>query len=677
MLTISPKPLILFASLVLLTSCGSTPTIQKKPDQKPVQTVKITPLEQPDALLPEQPVSTPSRADLVNSAQFWIDESRFAPFPERQDLLLRSTAALLKAVRLAEAKQILDAIDVSGLPTQYSERKRLLRIQLSLAQGKLELASRYLARYRRSRDLDPEFRTQALALSAQAYMAENNTTQALHELIRREQYLTDLTGIRENRERIWRVLGTTDPIHLQIERQSTTNIALGGWLDLALLFNDFGTDPQRLRQTLTDWVQINPLGSAQVYAGNILQMSGPPAYARGAPILKIALLLPLASKFGAAAQAVYDGFEAMRILDSNPLKPEVVVYDVGEVAELATSYYQLAIDEGANLIVGPLGKQAATAIINNRLTSSVPTILLGGISQNNTLPINTYQIDLAPEQEATQVATRAFFDGHRVAAVLRPNSEWGQRVSLAFTNQWQSLGGIIVNTQTYNEASNDHSFAIKEMLNLNTSEGRKSALSVKLNTKIDFRPRRRQDLDIVFLVSRPVAGRLIKPQINFYQAHDIPVYSTSHIYSGIRDIVNDTDLNQVIFGDMPWLLLDDNRSRMLHESVESQTHPRGSLERLFALGMDAYLLSQVIPYLEGKHSLLLKGVSGDRLRLDENGHIQRQLTWARFDEGAPSVLDYTEGTDSYENIQPDENRAPGATSGVRPASGTASLPVPY
>jgi hypothetical protein len=604
----------------------------------------------------------------VNSAQFWIDESRFVPFPERQDLLLRSTAALLKAVRLAEAKQILDAIDVSGLPPQYSERKRLLRIQLALVQRKFELASRYLARYRRSQNLDPEFRTQALALSAQLYMAENNAMQALHELIRREQYLTDLTAIRKNRERIWRVLGTTDPIHLQIERQSTTNIALGGWLDLALLFNDFGADPQRLHQTLTDWVQINPLGSAQVFAGNILQMSGPPANAQGAPILKIALLLPLASKFGAAAQAVHDGFTAMRILDSN---------DVGEVAELATSYYQLAIDEGANLIVGPLGKQAATAIINNRLTSNVPTILLGGISQNNTLPINTYQIDLAPEQEAMQVATRAFVDGHRVAAVLRPNSEWGQRVSLAFSNQWQSLGGIIVNTQTYNAASNDHSFAIKEMLNLNTSEGRKSALSVKLNTKIEFRPRRRQDLDMVFLVSRPVAGRLIKPQINFYQAHDIPVYSTSHIYSGTRDIVNDTDLNQLIFGDMPWLLLDDNRSRMLHASVESQTHPRGSLQRLFALGMDAYLLSRVIPYLGGKPSLLLKGVSGDRLRLDENGHIQRQLTWARFDEGAPSVLDYMEGTDSYENIQPDENRPPGGTSGVRPASGTASLPVPY
>ena len=669
------KSLVLFLSLALLVSCVSTPTKQDKSASKPVQAVIITPLGQTDTPVPVQPIWTPSRAELVNAAQLWIEEARFVLTPERQNLLLRSTAALVRAERLFEAKRILDAINVAGLPVQYAERKRLLRIQLALAQEKFELASRYLARYRQAQDLDPEFRTQALALSAQAYLAANEPMKALNELIRREQYLTDLTDIENNRERIWRVLGQADPIQLQIERQATTSNILGDWLDLALLFNDFGSDPHRLRQTLTDWIQFNPLGSTQVFTSTLLRMSGPPANTQNAPILKVALLLPLTSKFGAAAQAVHDGFAAMSTLDSNPLKPEFVVYDVGEVPELATSYYNLAMDDGANLIIGPLGKQAASAIVNNRLTSSVPTILLGGINQSSALPPNTYQFDLAPEQEARQVAGRAFLDGHRVAAVLHPNSEWGQRIALSFANQWQSLGGIIANTQTYNEASNDHSFAIKEAFGLNTSEGRKSALSVLLNTKLEFRPRRRQDLDIVFLVSRPVAGRLIKPQINFYQGHELPVYSTSHIYSGVRDIVNDTDLNQVIFGDMPWLLLDDNRSRMLHASVNSQVQRTVGLERLFVLGMDAYLLSRVIPYLESARSLRLQGVSGDRLVLDANGYIERKLTWARFEEGAPRILDYLEGTDSYENIREDEIRQSGSASNTRQAGRTASLPV--
>ncbi len=238
-----------------------------------------------------------------------------------------------------------------------------------------------------------------------------------------------------------------------------------------------------------------------------------------------------------------------------------------------------------------------------------------------------------------------------MAAVLSPDSEWGQRVAKAFADQWRSLGATVTRVQSYNEASNDHSFAIKEMLDLNTSEGRKSSLSVLLNSRLEFRPRRRQDLDIIFLAARPVPGRLLKPQINFYQAHDVPVYSTSDIYSGSRDTVNDADLNRIIFGDMPWLLRNGNRAATLRSTVEAGNPPQSGLERMFALGIDAYLLSRVIPYLDPRTSITLTGVSGDRLVIGESGHIERQLIWARFENGVPSVLDDMEVGYIYEDIQ--------------------------
>jgi hypothetical protein len=664
-------------SLGSLTFCSSTPTVQKRPAPQPVDVVKVTPLEKSESPVPQPPTTYPSRADLVTTAQAWIDASYHAQDNERQGLLLRSTAALIEAGHLPEAKKILDGIDVSGMPSGFTERKRLLRIQLALAQNQLDLASRYLARYRRSSQLDPEFRTQILGLSAQTYLLSDAPMQAISDLIRREQYLTDQTELRANRERIWRALGAVTPIEIQIARQSTVNTALANWLDLALLYNEFGTDPHRLRQTLGEWVQINPLGSAQAFATEMLRMSGPPANARGAPIIKVALLLPLTSRFGAAAQAVNDGFAAMQMLDGNPLKPEVALYDVGEVPELATSYYQLAIDEGANLILGPLGKQAATAIINNRNVAAVPTILLGGINQTSTLPPKTYQIDLAPEQEAAQAATRAYLDGQRATAILRPDSEWGQRVAQAFSERWISLGGSIVNTQIYTESANDHSFAIKQMLDLNTSDGRKSALSVMLKTKLEFRPRRRQDLDMIFLAARPVPGRLLTPQINFYQAHDIPVYSTSHVFTGNRDTVNDADLNKVIFGDMPWLLSDDTRATTLKVSVEAVSPPAPGLERLFALGMDAYLLSRVVPYLETGTATTLSGVSGDRLVIGSSGHIERKLSWARFEGGVPVPLDDKEVSYIYEDIQPDPWARAGGTSEEGTTGGAPGTPFPY
>ena len=182
---------------------------------------------------------------------------------------------------------------------------------------------------------------------------------------------------------------------------------------------------------------------------------------------------------------------------------------------------------------------------------------------------------------------------------------------------------------------------------------------------------------MIFLAARPVPGRLLTPQIYFYQAHDIPVYSTSHIFTGNRDTVNDTDLNKVIFGDMPWLLGNDIRATMLKASVEAVSLPAPGLERLFALGMDAYLLSRVVPYLETGTATTLSGVSGDRLVIGSSGHIERKLSWARFAGGVPVPLDDKEVSYIYEDIQPDPWARAGGTSEEGTTGGAPGTPFPY
>lgn len=659
--------------VMVLAGCQSTPPTETEEFPQPTPEVKVIPFEEVQAPEPVQPETTHSKTDLMNAAQLWLDQARFAPVPEQQDLMLRSAAALIHAGQFSESRQILRGIDVSGLSAPFAQRKRLLRAQLALAEGRTELALRYLGPYKRMQD--PQLRAHALALRAQAFALNDDRAKALRTLIEREAYLDNIPDIKQNQERIWTLLGSMNSIELQIERQTINEGSpLSDWLDLALLYSDFGIDPYRLQQTVSEWAEINPLGSAQTFAIDMLKVASPPLHTQTAPIKKIALLLPLASKFGPAAQSVHDGFMAMRALDGNPYKPSVVVYDVGEIPELAASYYQLAINEGAGLVVGPLGKQAASTIVD-RQSSPVPTLLLGGIQPGRSLPPATYQIDLAPEQEASQAAKRAYLDGHRVAGVLWPNSDWGQRVTQAFVQQWEALGGIVADRQAYEETSNDHSFAVQEILNINNSQGRKSALSTLLGTKLEFQPRRRQDLDLLFLAAQPVTGRLIKPQINFFHAHDIPVYSTSHIYTGSPDPVNDTDLNQIAFPDMPWLLRNDSRAKLLRAAVQPKKRNKADLERLFALGMDAYLLSRVIPYLEPDMTMALKGVTADHLNISKDQHIERRLTWARFENGEPSILESMEGTDGYENIQPDQIEQIGPPLGARPASGAPSLSI--
>ncbi len=655
-----------------LTACQSPVSRETEPSPQPVPEVTVIPFEDVQAPEPVQPETTHSKSDFINAAQLWLDQARFAPVPEQQDLLLRSAAALISAGQVSTSKQILNGIDVSGLSVPFKQRKRLLRAQLALDEGNSALALRYLSTYKRMQD--PQLRAHAMSLLGQAYVVTNEPAKALRILIEREDYLDNIPDIEKNRERIWVLLGSMNSIELQIERQSTNeDTPLADWLDLALLYSDFGLDPHRLQQTVNAWAQINTLGGAQSFAIDLIKKASPSLNTESTPVQKIALLLPLASKFGAAAQSVHDGFMAMRALDGDPYKPAVAVYDIGDVPELAASYYQLAIEEGADLIVGPLGRQAASAIVNTQ-SPSVPTLLLGGV-RSESLPPGTYQIDLAPEHEARQVAARAYLDGHRIAGVLRPNSDWGKRVAESFTQQFQELGGVVADTQSYEESSNDHSFAVQEILNISGSIGRKSALSALLGTKLEFQPRRRQDLDMLFLAAQPVTARLIKPQINFFQAHDIPVYATSHIYTGEPDPVNDTDLNKIIFPDMPWLLRNDTRAKMLRAAVQSERGDEADLERLFALGIDAYLLSRVIPYMEPDMTVELKGVTAERLSISKDQQIVRQLTWARFENGEPSILQSTEGTGFYENIQPDQMEKIESPLGAGSSSRTTGLSI--
>ena len=329
----------------------------------------------------------------------------------------------------------------------------------------------------------------------------------------------------------------------------------------------------------------------------------------------------------------------MHNANSDPEKPIVTIYDTGEEASLSPIYYQLAMREEADMIVGPLGKDAVNALVAGG-GLKVPTLLLGTTNIEVDMPNNVYQFALQPEQEARQIAVRAFLDGHRIAAVLSPSSEWGQRMYAAFTEQWELLGGIVVESQEYDPDQSDHSRSIKMLLNIDESEQRRRQLAALLRTKLNFKPRRRQDVDLIFLAADVKQARLLKPQIDFYYALNLPVYATSHIFSGKIDPVKDTDLNGVIFGDMPWMLSDVGRVEVLRNSLQKdwQGGKRTQLDRLYALGIDSYMLLPQLEKMRDDRDLVLDGVTAS-LAMTRNLRVQRRLVWARFEQGKPVLLD--------------------------------------
>lgn len=573
--------------------------------------------------------------DPLNTAQQYLEQAQYASTPQREDIQLKATAALIRAGKLRQAEELLGSIDIVGLPDIYRARFQVLRAVMALHRYQPKRALTMLTPLFALKGLGPEVQADIYQLRAQANLMLQRRLDSVLDLIAREAYLSSADRLQLNRARTWQVLGSMNRFELEQARFKSTDDVLTGWLDLALLRLEFGADPFVFAQAVEQWRQTYVQHSARSIIDGQLQALNTATAAKRPT--RIALLLPLASKYGRAAQAVHDGFMAAHHANGDPNKPAVSIYDIGEESTLAPVYYRLAVKEGADFVVGPLGKAAVNDLLGSGIVNT-PTLLLGSstVPSKSTTPI--YQFDLAPEQEAQQAAQRAYLDGHRIAAALYPESEWGQRMITAFTEEWETLGGVMAETQNYRETASDFSTPIKTLLNLDESERRNSILAAQLGTQLKFEPRRRQDVDCLFLAAQVKSARQIKPQINFYRGHDVPVYATSHVYNGKKDPVNDADLNGIIFGDMPWLLNDQGRMPALRERIQKDWPDQYTpMDRLYALGMDAYAIIFHLPRLISDPTARISGATANLSLVDNR--INRYLTWARFEQGRPVVKD--------------------------------------
>src|SRR5690606_7499235 len=153
-----------------------------------------------------------------------------------------------------------------------------------------------------------------------------------------------------------------------------------------------------------------------------------------------------------------------------------------------------------------------------------------------------YQFGLAVEDEARQAARQAFLEGHRFALVLVPSQDWSERSATSFIDEWNRLGGTIVHSSQF-VGSGDYSQVIKSAMLIERSQARAQELERLFGTNLQFQTRRRQDIDMIFLIADPVQARQIKPTLAFHYAGSIPVYATSQVYSGVPDVKADRDLN--------------------------------------------------------------------------------------------------------------------------------------
>ena len=442
-------------------------------------------------------------------------------------------------------------------------------------------------------------------------------------------------GLR-NEQALWQALMSLSSTALESLRSAPPPDTFSGWLELAFIAKTAFTQPTGLDDRITAWRNRYPHHpvSEDLMASLLAQQ---PERLRSRPA-HLALLLPLSGAYIKSAESIRDGFLAAYFQrPEQDYQPVIQIYDTSGVLDIASLYKQ-AVKDGAEFIVGPLEKDGITALRQSNAVT-IPTLVLNYTDSNDAVPAGLYQFGLAPEDEARQVAERAWLEGHQQALSIIPEGDWGNRTFRAFAEYWQQLGGKLTAVQTYAANSDELSDPLRKLLNIDASEARARALRSVLQTDIKFEAWRRHDADFIFMLAFPRQARQIPPQLKFLYAGDLPIYATSHIFDGRLDPAKDRDLDGVMFTDIPWLLtpkefpLRDKTRELWPETADQYA-------RLYALGADAYRL---VPYLDSLRASPYEEFPGatGRLVIDRNNRIRRTLLWARFSNGLPRLLPQT------------------------------------
>jgi len=178
--------------------------------------------------------------------------------------------------------------------------------------------------------------------------------------------------------------------------------------------------------------------------------SGPPQQptAVGSGQVKVALLLPLSASgnAGVAAQSMRNAAELALAEFQNPNIQLLVKDDAGS-AQGAQQGAQQAIDEGAEIILGPLFGLSvpATAAVARQRGISV----IAFSTDSSVAGRGVYLLSFLPESDINRIVDYSAGTGKRSFAALLPENAYGNVVEVAFKQAVARRGGRVMAFEKY------------------------------------------------------------------------------------------------------------------------------------------------------------------------------------------------------------------------------------
>jgi branched-chain amino acid transport system substrate-binding protein len=168
----------------------------------------------------------------------------------------------------------------------------------------------------------------------------------------------------------------------------------------------------------------------------------------GSGKVKVALILPLSASgnAGLAAQSMRNAAEQALAEFNNP-DVQLFVKDDGGSASGAQAAAQQAIDEGAEIILGPLFAQSVGAAGQVARTRNIPIIAFSTDASVATRGV--YLLSFLPESDVDRAVAYATRNGKRSFAALIPENAYGNVVDAAFRQSVAQHGGRVVASERF------------------------------------------------------------------------------------------------------------------------------------------------------------------------------------------------------------------------------------
>lgn len=561
------------------------------------------------AIVPNQTEISAHYSPYQLSAKAYLNEASRVYDGRQQDYQLMAVGRMLSEENAQSARILLNKIQVQS-QTQY-DQKLILWAKYYLLEQQAVRTVEILSQIQGIERLDLYYQCEYHELLALAYHLQHQYYQSALQRMKLDALLRDAKVQLSNRQKMWQLLQDMPSAELNTQYlEAYDGSEWKGWLALLKMMK-----AGRFEQDYGAWASSYPRHPA---ASIVKKPSRFSFFSKKTAVEnphRIALLLPLSGPLAGPGLAVKEGF--MAAYKAGNQAQELMIYDSQQGG--ASKQYHRAINEGAQLVLGPLTKSDAQVVASS--FSSVPTLLLNEVSSS--FSRNALSFGYSPKDEAKQLAEIMSKKGHRRILTIVPANAWGQDIATAFADSAARSGMTVVNVIHYGQAS-QMSRLLKD--GLGYSERKTPHAKGRIATIAS----RRHDIDAIFILAYPTIARQIVPLLRYYYAGDIPQYATSAVYGAYYNPSQDRDLDGLYFTDIPWVF----NHQIGHKAWPEQWN---TYSRLYALGYDSYTLVKDWTNLMSMPASGLNRETGV-LYVERDGHIRRDLVLGQFRQGVAREL---------------------------------------